>query len=271
MESSSENYQTKLLIDNEWVEGEGGQFFDTINPSTGKVICQIHKASANDVDKAAAAARKALETGEWSTWDSNKRRKLLNDFADNMMKHMPDLAKIESLDNGKPFGFACHDIMGSADILRYYAGYTDKMHGKTFPMNGPFLAYEKKVPVGVCGQIIPWNFPILMAILKLAPVLATGCTTVLKPAENTTLSALKLGEILVESGMPPGVVNILPGLGHETGKDIVNHPGIDKIAFTGSTVIGKEILRSSADTLKRVTLELGGKSPVIVMEDANID
>ena len=163
------------------------------------------------------------------------------------------------------------DINTSCNILRYYAGWTDKMHGQTYPMSGPFMAYERREPVGVCGQIVPWNFPILMSSFKIAPVLATGCTMVLKPAENTSLSALKLGEILLESGMPEGVVNILPGYGHEAGKALVAHPDVNKIAFTGSTAVGQEILRESSYTLKRVSLELGGKSPIIVMEDADIE
>lgn len=160
-------------------------------------------------------------------------------FADNIVKNHMELAKLESLDNGKPLGMAIWDVMGSAEILKYYAGWTDKIHGKTYPVAENLIAYEKKAPVGVCGQIIPWNFPLLMAILKLAPVLATGCTTVLKPAENTTLSALKLGEILLESGCPEGVVNIVPGYGHDTGAYLVAHPGVDKVAFTGSTAVGK--------------------------------
>ena len=163
------------------------------------------------------------------------------------------------------------DINTSCEILRYFAGWTEKMHGKTYPMSGPFMAYERKEPIGVCGQIIPWNFPILMSAFKIAPVLASGCTMVLKPAENTPLSALKIGEILLESGMPEGVVNILPGFGNEAGKALVSHPDVDKIAFTGSTAIGKEILRESSYTLKRVSLELGGKSPNIIMEDADIE
>ena len=160
-----------------------------------------------------------------------------------MIKHSKELAYIESLDNGKPIHMATLDVVRSAELLQYYAGFTDKIHGSTYPMNGPFLAYEKKVPVGVCGQIIPWNFPIRMVAFKLGPVLATGCTSILKPAENTSLSALKLGEILIESGMPEGVVNILPGFGNEAGNDLVVHPGVDKIAFTGSTAVGKAILK----------------------------
>jgi acyl-CoA reductase-like NAD-dependent aldehyde dehydrogenase len=195
----------------------------------------------------------------------------LNRFADNLEKNAEELATIESTDNGKPMGMALYDIGLSVSILRYYAGWTEKLQGITVPMTGPFMSYTRSEPIGVCGQIVPWNFPILMATFKLAPVLATGCTAILKPAENTPLSALKLGELLLASDMPQGVVNILPGLGNEAGAALVSHPGVDKIAFTGSTAVGKEILRESSYTLKRVGLELGGKSPMIILEDADIE
>lgn len=184
---------------------------------------------------------------------------------------MQELAALESLDNGKPFGMACFDIMTSVNILRYYAGWTEKLQGITIPMTGPFLGYTKSDPVGVCGQIVPWNFPALMATFKLAPVLATGCTAVLKPAENTSLTALRMAQIFQEVGGPEGVINVLPGLGSVAGEALVQHEDVDKIAFTGSTATGKHILRESSYTLKRVGLELGGKSPNIIMDDADIE
>ena len=192
-------------------------------------------------------------------------------FADNLQKSAEEVAYIESTDNGKPFGMAMYDIKFACEILRYYAGWTEKLHGNTIPMNGPFVAYSKQHPVGVCGQIVPWNFPLLMATFKIAPVLATRCTALLKPAENTPLSALMLGKIMVESGIPEGVINVLPGFGNQAGSAMVAHPGIDKITFTGSTAVGKQITRDASHTLKRVSLELGGKSPNIIMNDADME
>lgn len=192
-------------------------------------------------------------------------------FADCIEKNSEELAAIESTDNGKSFNNAVADVKKAAEILRYYAGWAEKIHGQQIPMSGPFLSYTQKVPVGVCGSIVPWNFPFLMAAFKIAPVLATGCTTVLKPAENTPLSALKLGEYLLEAGVPEGVINIVPGFGNEAGSALVQHPDVRKIAFTGSTAVGKQIMRDASHTLKRLNLELGGKSPVIVCEDADLD
>jgi acyl-CoA reductase-like NAD-dependent aldehyde dehydrogenase len=196
-------------------------------------------------------------------------------IADNLESKLPEMAAIESIDNGKSFGLACRDIGFGVELLRYYAGSTDKLHGQTYPMinfgQGEQFAFEKKHPVGVCGQIVPWNFPFLMSVFKIAPVLTTGCTTVLKPAELTPLTALRFAEIMQESGLPAGVVNVVPGFGNVAGEALVGHPDVEKIAFTGSTAVGKHILRSSADTMKRVTLELGGKNAHIILEDADLD
>ena len=264
-------FPTQLMINNKWVDAVGGETFSTINPSTEQEICQVARAKAADVDLAVKAARHALEKGEWSKFGNSERRDLMNRIANKLEKNAEAIATIESTDNGKPFGMAMYDVKLATDTFKYYAGYTDKIHGQTIPMSGPFMSYTKKVPVGVCGQIIPWNFPLLMASFKLAPVLASGCTTVLKPAENTPLSALKLGELMIEAGLPEGTVNILPGFGTEAGQAIVNHEDIDKIAFTGSTAVGKGILRDSSHTLKRTSLELGGKSPNIILSDADLD
>lgn len=188
-----------------------------------------------------------------------------------MYENFDELSVLESTDNGKPLKYSNFDVNLSIEILRYYAGWADKLSDEVLPVHGPFTAYTKSHPVGVVGQIIPWNFPLLMAIFKIAPVLTTGCTSVLKPADNTPLSCLKLGEILIDAGMPEGVINIIPGFGDDTGNAMVTHPGIDKIAFTGSTDVGKKIIRGSADTLKRVSLELGGKSPLIICKDVDLD
>lgn len=223
------------------------------------------------MEKAVAAAKHAFEKGSWSKMQNPDRRALLHRFADIVEKNKEELAAIESTDNGKGLTFAKVDIKNGVEILRYFAGWADKHHGKQIPMTGPFLSYTQNVPRGVCGQIIPWNFPLLMAIFKIAPVLATGCTSVLKPAENTPLSCLKLGEYLLEAGMPEGAINIVPGLGHEAGAAIVRHPDVRNINFTGSTEVGKQIMREGSYTMKRVNLETGGKSPVIVLDDADID
>lgn len=199
------------------------------------------------------------------------RRDLMIHIADNIKANADELSRIEATDNGKPQKFARMDVAGCEGLFRYYAGWCDKMQGRTYPTEGNFWAYENKHPVGVCGQIVPWNFPILMAGFKLAPILTTGCTTVLKPAENTSLSALKLGEILVDSGLPKGVINIVPGLGPGAGQALVEHEDVDKIAFTGSTVVGKHIQRTAADTLKNVTLELGGKAANVILDDADME
>jgi aldehyde dehydrogenase (NAD+) len=261
----------RLLIDGEWVQGS--KKFDTLNPATGQVLTQIVEASREDVDHAVRAARRAFEdrTSPWRKMSASERGRLIWRLADLVEKHIDELAELETLDNGKPiFESRQVDMPMVVDVLRYYAGLATKIHGETVNTFDAAFTYTLREPVGVVGLIIPWNFPLLLASWKLGPALACGCTIVLKPAEQTPLTTLRLGELAIEAGVPAGVLNIVTG-GPETGKAMVAHPEIDKVAFTGSTAVGKEIMRSAADTLKRVTLELGGKSPNIVFADSDID
>jgi acyl-CoA reductase-like NAD-dependent aldehyde dehydrogenase len=259
----------RLLIDGQWVEG--GKTFDTINPATGEVLTPVVEASAQDVDRAVTAARRALEAGPWPTMPASERGRMIWQLADLVEKNIDELAELETLDNGKPiFESRQVDMPMVVDVLRYYAGWATKIHGETVNTFDRAFTYTQREPVGVVGLIIPWNFPLLLASWKLGPALACGNTVVVKPAEQTPLSTLRFGELAMEAGVPPGVLNIVTG-GPESGKAMVRHPGIDKIAFTGSTVVGKEIMRSAADTLKRLTLELGGKSPNIVFADSDLD
>ena len=261
----------KLLIDGKWVNGS--KAFDTVNPATGEVLTQIVEASAADVDQAVAAARRAFDAkdGAWRKMSASERGRLIWRLADLIERHIDELAELETLDNGKPiFESRNVDMPMVVDVLRYYAGWATKIHGETVNTFDTAFTYTLREPVGVVGLIIPWNFPLLLASWKLGPALACGNTIVMKPAEQTPLTTLRLGELAMEAGFPAGVINIVSG-GPDTGKAIVKHPGIDKIAFTGSTAVGKEIMRGAADTLKRVTLELGGKSPNIVFADADID
>jgi aldehyde dehydrogenase (NAD+) len=261
----------KLLIDGQWVNGS--KTFDTINPATGEALTQIVEASAADADQAVAAARRAFDGkgGAWRKMSASERGRMIWKLGDLVEQHIDELAELETLDNGKPiFESRNVDMPMVIDVLRYYAGWATKIHGETVNTFDSAFTYTLREPVGVVGLIIPWNFPLLLASWKLGPALACGNTIVMKPAEQTPLTTLRLGELAVEAGFPAGVLNIVTG-GPETGKSIVQHPGIDKIAFTGSTAVGKEIMRGAADTLKRVTLELGGKSPNIVFADADID
>jgi len=264
---------TKLLINNRWVESESGRTFATVNPSTGEEICQIAEADAADVEKAVKAARNAFEKGSWRKTQASDRGRMLHRLADLIEQHADELAAIESLDNGKPVGVAkAVDVAATVGCYRYFAGWADKIHGKTIPIDGDFFCYTRHEPVGVVGQIIPWNFPMLMQAWKLAPALAAGNTVVMKPAEQTPLSALRIGELLVEAGFPEGVVNLLPGFGPTVGAAIASHMDVDKVAFTGSTEVGHLIMEAAAKSnLKRVTLELGGKSPNIVFGDTDLD
>lgn len=264
---------TKLLINNEWVESVSGKRFETINPATGEVICDVAEADAADVDKAVRAARTAFHSGEWSKLSARQRGNLLYKLADLIEQNKEELARLETLDNGKPLTESMAlDLPFVIACYRYYAGWADKIQGKTIPIDGPHLCYTRHEPVGVVGQIIPWNFPLLMQAWKLAPALAAGNTLILKTAEQTPLSALRVGELLLEAGFPPGVVNILSGYGPTAGGAIARHPDIDKVAFTGSTEVGHLIMEAAAQSnLKRVTLELGGKSPNIVFADADLD
>ena len=261
----------RLLIDGQWVDGS--KHFETINPATEEVLTHVVEASSADVDRAVKAARRAFEdrSGPWRKLSASERGRLLWKLADLVEKNIDELAELETLDNGKPiFESRYVDMPMVVDVLRYYAGLATKIHGETVNTFETAFTYTLREPVGVVGLIVPWNFPLLLASWKLGPALACGNTLVLKPAEQTPLTTLKLGELSIEAGFPSGVINILTG-GPDTGKAIVAHPGIDKIAFTGSTAVGKEIMRGAADTLKRVTLELGGKSPNIVFADADID
>jgi len=264
---------TKILINNRWVSSLSGRTFPTINPATGEEICQVAEADAADVDEAVAAARNAFENGPWPKMSAADRGRLLYKLADLIEEHADELAMLESRDNGKPFHVARSADLGlTIATYRYYAGWADKVQGRTVPVAGNYFTYIRHEPVGVVGQIIPWNFPLLMQAWKLAPALATGNTVVMKPAEQTPLTALRVGELLMEAGFPDGVVNILPGYGPTAGAAIANHMDVDKVAFTGSTEVGHLIMEAAAKSnLKRVSLELGGKSPNIVFADADME
>jgi len=270
--TKSRTFQTKMLIDGQWRDSVSGKTFETWNPATEEVIAQVAEGDAADIDLAVKAARKAFDSGPWRTTDARDRGRLLNKLADLIEANIDDLAELETLDNGKPIAESRNgDLPLVVDCLRYYAGWADKIHGQTVPVRGRYFCYTKREPVGVAGQIIPWNFPLLMVAWKWGPALAAGCTVVMKPAEQTPLSCLRLGELAMEAGFPAGVINIVPGFGETAGDALVKHPGADKVAFTGSTEVGKLIMRNAAGTLKRVTLELGGKSPNIVFADADLD
>jgi aldehyde dehydrogenase (NAD+) len=265
--------QTKMLIDGKWVDSQSGKTFETLNPSTGEVIANVAEGGKADVDKAAKAARKAFDKGPWKKMNARERGRLLYKLADLIEQNKEELAKLESLDNGKPLNDSMTaDLPLVIDCYRYYAGWADKIEGKTIPINGPYFCYTRHEPVGVVGQIIPWNFPLLMQAWKWGPALATGCTIVLKPAEQTPLSALRVAELAMEAGFPEGVINVVPGFGETAGAAVAEHYDIDKVAFTGSTEVGKLIMQAAARTnLKRVTLELGGKSPNIIFADSDLD
>lgn len=264
---------TQLLINNQLVNSKSGKTFPTLNPATGEEIIRVAEGDREDIDAAVAAARTAFDHGPWRKISASDRGKLLNRLADLMEKHADELAELESLDNGKPVSVAkAADLPLAIACYRYYAGWADKIQGKTIPIQGDYFCYTRHEPVGVVGQIIPWNFPILMQAWKLGPALATGNTVVMKPAEQTPLTALRIGQLIVEAGFPPGVVNIVPGYGPTAGQAISRHFDVDKVAFTGSTEVGHLIMEAAAQTnLKRVTLELGGKSPNIVFADADMD
>ncbi len=261
----------ELLIAGRWRPAVSGATFDVIDPATGRTFARAAAGDAADIDAAVGAARAAFEGPPWSNSTPAARARLLLRLADLIEANGDELALLETLDNGMPFRMArMGATFGAAESLRYHAGWATKIGGETVNLNvpGEWHAYTLREPVGVVGQIVPWNFPFVMAVAKIAPALAVGCTVVLKPAEQTPLSTVRLGELILEAGFPPGVVNIVTGFGETAGRALVAHPGVDKIAFTGSTPVGKEILRACAGNLKRVTLELGGKSPVIIFPDA---
>ncbi len=264
----------KLFINNEWVDAASGKMFETVNPAAGEVLAQVALADKADVDRAVNAAREAFERGPWHTITGLERAQLLWKLADLIDQHADELAELETLDNGKPLRVSRRgDIPFAARHFRYYAGWADKIEGATVPVNYPNeFVYTRREPMGVVGLIIPWNFPLLMAAWKLAPALACGNTTILKPAEQTPLTALRLADLILEAGFPPGVVNILTGPGLPTGAAMTAHNDIDKIAFTGSTAIGRKVMAAAAESnLKRVSLELGGKSPNVIFADADMD
>jgi phenylacetaldehyde dehydrogenase len=268
----------KMLINSKWVDAVSGKTFPTYDPSTGEVLAQVAEGDRADIDLAVKAARKAFDTGPWRKMTPSERGRLIWKLGDLIDQHLEEFAFLESLDNGKPLTVArAADVPLAAELFRYMAGWATKLEGNTIPLSVPYtpgakyLSYTLREPVGVVGQIIPWNFPLLMAAWKLGPALATGCTIVLKPAEQTPLSALRLGELIVEAGFPEGVVNIVPGYGETAGAALAAHNDVDKIAFTGSTEVGKLIVHAATGNLKRVSLELGGKSPNVIFKDADLD
>jgi phenylacetaldehyde dehydrogenase len=265
----------KMLINGQWLNSISGKTFPTYNPATGEVLAQVAEGDREDIDQAVKAARKAFDHGPWrNKMTASERGRLIWKLADLLEAHNEEFGYLESLDNGKPLAVAkAADVPLAVDLFRYMAGWATKLEGNTIPISAgnQFFAYTLREPVGVAGQIIPWNFPLLMAAWKLGPALACGCTVVLKPAEQTPLSALRLGELIMEAGFPEGVVNIVPGYGETAGAALAAHPDVDKIAFTGSTEVGKLIVHAAAGNLKKVSLELGGKSPNVVYKDADID
>ena len=269
----------KLYIGGKWVDSKSGKTFDVEDPATGKTIATCAAGASEDIDLAVSSARNAFDSGKWTSIPANEKGKIIWKIGDLIDKHAEELAQLESLDNGKPVTIAgAADVPLSSDIMRYMAGWATKIEGETIPISVPYTpgaqyhSYTLREPVGVVGQIIPWNFPLLMMAWKLAPALAAGCTIVLKPAEQTPLSALRLTEIINDSGLlPEGVLNLVTGLGEEAGAPLAAHPQVDKVAFTGSTEVGKLITKASAGNLKKVSLELGGKSPTIIFPDADVD
>lgn len=263
----------KMFIGGKWVDAVSGRTFPTLNPATGQVICHVAEGDTADVDLAVKAARTALEDGPWGRMNSSDRGRLINKLADAIETHHDELAALETLDNGKPIADSlAADLPLTIKCYRYYAGWADKIHGKTIPIDGNYFCYTRHEPIGVVGQIIPWNFPLLMQAWKWGPALACGNTLVLKPAEQTPLTALRVAQLAQEVGFPDGVINVVPGYGPTAGAAVSGHMGIDKVAFTGETTTGKIILTAAAQSnLKRVTLELGGKSPNVIFADADLD
>ncbi len=261
----------RLLIDGQHVESASGRSFRTLNPATEEVIATIAEGNEADVDRAVAAARRAFE-GAWSTMRAAERGQILFRLVELMRRHADELAELESRDAGKPIAAVLRqDLPAAIDTLTYYAGWADKIHGEVVPTRSDALTYTLREPVGVVGVVVPWNFPLMIGMWKLAPALACGCTVVMKPAELTSLSALRIGELALEAGLPPGVLNIVPGPGRVVGDALVNHPDVDKITFTGSPGVGRGILRGAAGNFKRVSLELGGKSANVIFDDADLD
>jgi phenylacetaldehyde dehydrogenase len=266
----------QLFIDGQWADAASGRTFETPNPATGEVLARVAEGEAEDINRAVKAARRAFEAGPWSRMTPSERGRIIWRIGDLILEHLDELAQLESLDNGKPFAVArAADVPLSADMFHYMAGWATKIEGNSINISVPYMpganfhSYTLREPVGVVGQIVPWNFPLLMAAWKVAPALATGNTVVLKPAEQTPLTALRLAELIAEAGVPDGVVNVVPGFGETAGAALATHHDVDKVAFTGSTEVGKLIVQAAAGNLKKVSLELGGKSPNIVFDDAD--
>lgn len=261
-----------LYINGEYVNALSGNKLDVLDPATEEVIAQVDMGDKEDIDKAVKAARTAFDEGDWTKMKASSRSRIIYKFADLLEGNREELAQLESLDNGKPYKVALtDDVDGTIEHFRYYAGFATKIQGKSTNVSPDYINYTLHEPVGVVGQIIPWNFPLLMAAWKLGSALAVGCTVVIKPASETPLSLLYIAKLFKEAGFPDGVVNIVPGSGRGAGEAITTHPLVDKVAFTGSTNVGKDVMRKAADQLKDVTLELGGKSPSIILEDANVE
>jgi aldehyde dehydrogenase (NAD+) len=263
----------KMLVDGKWVDSASGKTFETLDPTNGEVICRVAEGDKADIDLAVQAARRAFETGPWPRMNPSQRGRLLHKLADAIEAHKDELAALESLDNGKPIRDSlAADLPLTLQCYRYYAGWADKITGQTLPIDGPYFSYTRHEPVGVVGQIIPWNFPLLMQAWKWGPALACGNTVVLKPAEQTPLTALRVARLAQEVGFPDGVINVVPGYGPTAGAALSGHMDVDKIAFTGETGTGKIVMTAAAQSnLKRVSLELGGKSPNVVFADADLD
>ena len=266
----------KLFIDGQWTDAASGKTFETPNPATGETLANVAEGDAEDINRAVSAARKAFESGPWSRMTPSERGRLIWKIGDLILENAEELAQLESLDNGKPVGVAlAADVPLAADLFHYMAGWATKIEGNTINISVPYMpganfhSYTLREPVGVVGQIIPWNFPLLMAAWKLGPALTTGNCIILKPAEQTPLTALRLAEIIAEAGIPDGVVNVITGFGETAGAALAAHDDVDKVAFTGSTEVGRLIVQAAAGNLKKVTLELGGKSPNIVFDDAD--
>lgn len=262
--------RTDLFIGNEWAPAASGRRFDVQNPATEELLASVAEGDAADIDRAVAAARACFESAEWRGLSARKRGALLFKAADLLASRLPEMAELETRQNGKPLFESKIDVSSTVETLRYYAGWCDKFGGETVPVDGNFLTYIRHEPIGVIGAIVPWNFPLNIAGWKFAPALAAGCTVVLKPASETPLTALLMGEIFAEAGLPAGAFNVVPGHGSTAGSALVRHPDVDKISFTGSTSVGQRIMQDAAGTVKRLTLELGGKSPNIIFDDADI-
>ncbi|HEX5436916.1 MAG TPA: aldehyde dehydrogenase family protein [Gemmatimonadaceae bacterium] len=267
----SERFPTQLVIGGEKVGAASGKTFPVVNPATEEELATVAEGDAADIDRAVASARTTFESDGWRGTSARRRGEMLYRLGELCLEHKDEIARLETLNNGKPLFESRIDIKLTADTLKYYGGWADKLHGETIPVDGPFFNYTLREPLGVVGAIVPWNFPLSLASWKIGPALACGNTVVLKPAEQTPFTALFLAELALEAGLPPGALNCVPGYGPTAGAALVRHPGVDKIAFTGSTDVGKQVMREAATTVKKVSLELGGKSPNIVFADADLD